>query len=221
MTVTFDRRLAPSTVNGNAIALRSAAVGVFTGFRYDVVRRRVELMPDARALRPTLQYDLIVTGAVRAWDGAPLANPITFRVRPGAVEPARAPAVPSLTREVAPLLADRCARASCHGGDAPAMGLDLSSPERIRATTVRVASRERPATSPDPVTPSDPAWGAMLRVDPGNAVGVGRPEYSYLVYKVLGDGPVVGARMPPEGPALTEPECALIADWIAAGAPAN
>ena len=67
---------------------------------------------------------------------------------------------------------------------------------------------------------SDPAWGALQRVDRGNVAGLGRPEYSYVVYKLLGDGPVVGQRMPPEAP-LTPDEVALVSDWIAGGAPDN
>ena len=55
----------------------------------------------------------------------------------------------------------------------------------------------------------------------GLADGQGRPEYSYLVYKLLGDGPVVGARMPPDGPSLSAEEIARVSDWIAAGAPDN
>jgi hypothetical protein len=70
-------------------------------------------------------------------------------------------------------------------------------------------------------TATDPAWGTLQRVDPGFAAGQGRPEYSYLVYKLLGDGAVVGARMPPEGPPLATEEIARVADWIAAGAPDN
>ena len=52
-------------------------------------------------------------------------------------------------------------------------------------------------------------------------LGLGRPEYSYLVYKLLGDGPIAGARMPPEGEPLTDEEIDRVARWIGAGAPDN
>ncbi len=221
LSVTFDRLLAPSTLSDATVHVRSGALGVFGGFRYDMIRRRVLLIADARAFRPSLQYDLVVTADLRAWDGATLAAPLTLRFAPGAVAASPPRVVPSLAREVAPLLAARCATAGCHGGASPVMGLDLSSTDAILRTALGVPARERPAPSAAAVAPGDPRWGALVRVDPGNAAGQGRPEYSYLVYKVLGDGPVIGARMPPEGPPLTDAEAALIADWIAGGAPSN
>lgn len=221
LSITFNRRLAPSTVHGGNLLVRSGAVGVFTGLRYDVVRRRVDLVPDARSFRRTIAYDLVVTADVRAWDGASLERPLELRFLIGPNAPATAWPAPSLSRDVAPLLASRCATAGCHAGTNAVMGLDLSSPSAIVRTTLRVPSIERPAAGATARSPSDPRWGAMLRVDPGTSAGQGRPEYSYLVYKILGDGPVIGARMPPDGPALTDDECALVADWIALGAPSN
>ncbi len=221
LTLTFNRLLAPSTVNDATVYVRSGALGVFGGFRYDMVRRRVLFVPDMRALRPSLQYDLVVTASLRAWDGAALDNPLTLRFAPGAMVAAPSRALPSLARDVAPLLAARCATAGCHGGAEPVLGLDLSSPDAILRTALRVPARERPAPSSSALAPGDPRWGAMARIDPGNAAGQGLPEYSYLVYKVLGDGPVIGARMPPEGPALTDDETTRVADWIAGGAPSN
>lgn len=221
LSVTFNRLLAPSSVNDATVYVRSGALGVFGGFRYDMVRRRVQFIPDTRALRPSLQYNLVVTADLRAWDGAALANPLTLRFAPGVVVSTPARVVPSLARDVAPLLVARCATAGCHAGADPVMGLDLSSPDAIVRTALRVPARERPAPSASAVAPGDPRWGAMARIDPGNVTGQGLPEYSYLVYKVLGDGPVIGARMPPEGPALTDEETSRIADWIAGGAPSN
>lgn len=186
-----------------------------------MVHRRVLFIADTRALRPSLQYNLALTAGLRAWDGAALENPLTLRFAPGAMVATPPRVIPSLARAVAPLLAARCATAGCHGGAEPVMGLDLSSPDAIVRTALRVPARERPAPSASAVAPGDPRWGAMARIDPGNAAGQGLPEYSYLVYKVLGDGPVIGARMPPEGPALSDEETSLIADWIAGGAPAN
>lgn len=222
LVATFDRLLAPSTVHAGTVVVRSGVLGVFGGVRYDPVRRAVRFVPDARAFRRALQYEFAVTAGVRAWDGGGLAAPLSVRFMPGATEPAPAPPAVSLARDVAPLLAARCATARCHDADAPAMGLDLSSAAALRRTAIRVPARERPAPGPAiSTTAADPAWGALERVDPGFVAGQGRPEYSYLVYKLLGDGPVVGARMPPEGPALPLDDIARVADWIAAGAPDN
>ncbi len=221
LVATFDRLLAPSTVNTGTFVVRSGVVGVFGGVRYDPVRRSVSFLPDARAFRRALQYEFFVAPTVRAWDGARLAAPVTVRFVPGALETVPPAPTVSLARDVAPLLAARCATASCHGGATPVMGLDLSSAAALRRTTIRVTARERPAAGPATTTSADPAWGALDRVDPGFAMGQGRPEYSYLVYKLLGDGPVVGARMPPEGAPLTQDEMARVSDWIAAGAPDN
>lgn len=221
LTLRFNRLLAPSTVNGASVLVRSGPVGVFGGVRYDVVRRRVEFVPDARSFRRTLQYEFVATSALRAWDGAPLENPVTLRFVVGATEPLAPRPAPSLTRDVAPLLAARCATAGCHGGASPSMALDLSSPTALVRTALRVASRERPAPGSTAQSPGDPQWGAMLRIDPGLTPQQGRPEYSYLLYKILGDGPILGARMPPDGAPLTDDERALIADWIALGAPMN
>lgn len=221
LVATFDRLLAPSTVNTGTFLVRSGVVGVFGGVRYDPVRRTVTFVPDARAFRRTLQYEFAVSPMVRAWDGGRLAAPVTIRFVPGATEAVPPAPTVSLARDVAPLLAARCSTANCHGGPAPVMGLDLSSAAAIRRTTIRITARERPAPGPSTTTSADPAWGALARVDPGFTPGLGRPDYSYLIYKMLGDGPVVGARMPPDGTALTRDEIARVADWIAAGAPDN
>lgn len=221
LSITFNRLLAPSTIHGGTVQVTSGAIGVFGGLRYDVIRRRVEFIPDARAFRRTIQYEFAIRGDLRAWDGAPLANPAVIRFVAGdAVTPPARP-TRTLSRDVAPLLAARCATAGCHVGAEPAMGLDLSSAGAIVRTALRVASRERPAPGPAGASPGDPRWGAMLRIDPGVSPQQGRPEYSYLVYKILGDGPVIGARMPPDGPPLSDEESAAVADWIALGAPVN
>lgn len=220
LRASFDRLLAPSTVHTGSVLVRSGAVGVFGGVRYDPVRREVRFTPDPRAFRSALQYEFEVTRTVRAWDGGPLAVPITVRFVPAPMVPVSSVPAPSLARDVAPLLAARCGSVDCHGGPDPVLGLDLSSAAAIRRTALGVPARQRPARARGEVfTAMDPAWGVLARVDPGFVAGQGRPEYSYLVYKLLGDGPIVGLRMPPEGPALSFDEIARVSDWIAAGAP--
>lgn len=221
LTVTFDRLLAPSTVHGGSVQVRSGVIGIFGGLRYDPVRRTVTFVPDARAFRRTLQYEFVVNATVRAWDGAPLVSPVNVRFMPGDTVTVPPRDTPSLAREVAPLLSARCATAGCHRPPSPVMGLDLSSTSGILRSTVGVIARQRPLPAPGGDEYTDPAWAALQRIDRGSIAGLGRPEYSYLVYKILGEGPIVGQRMPPEGDALTPTEQTRISDWIAAGAPDN
>lgn len=219
ITLRFDRLLAPSTVQRATVSLRTGALGVFCGVTYDPVARVVVVQPNPAEMRPGLQYVLRVEPGLLGWDGSALAAPFTVRFVAGPrVSPPSPEPVPSLARDIAPRLAARCGDARCHGGVAPVMGLDLSSASALRATTLRVLARQRPE---GPWVQSAPRWGALPRIDPGVAEGQGRPAMSYLLYKILGDGPIAGARMPPEGDALTDDETTQIARWIAAGAPDN
>ncbi len=194
--------------------LTSGAVSVFVGTTYDPARRRVVLGLNPGDLRPGLEYVLTVTDPLRGWDGAALASPYVVRFRAGDRVTVTPPAAPSLD-EVASIFARRCADGGCHAGPAPAMGLDLSSPLAIRRTAVGAPSVQRPGVSS---ASTDPRWASLLRVDPGVSDGVGRPGYSYLIYKLLGDGPMLGERMPRGAPPLSDDEVALVSDWIAAGA---
>ncbi len=201
------------------MALRTGGLGVYGGVEYDPVRRTVTLRPNSNEVRPGLQYVLTVTDGVRGWDGSALAGPFAMTLRAGPRQSPPGPRqTPSLAREVGPLLAQRCAAATCHGGPSPSMGLDLSTPEALRRTTLLVPARQRPE---GPWVRSAPRWGALPRIDPGVAEGQGRPAMSYLVYKLLGDGPIAGERMPPGPEGLSLEEVDLVARWIAAGAPDN
>ena len=67
----------------------------------------------------------------------------------------------------------------------------------------------------------DPRWSALPRIDPGITSGQGRPEYSYVIYKLLGEGPIWGARMPLGRAPLSDAQTRLVVDWVTAGAPDN
>ncbi len=217
MRFSVDRLLAPSTVQRANVRITSGPFSVYGGVRYDPARREVRFVPNAPDLRMGLRYIFRVSEALRAWDGAPLSTPVELpfvpegRFTPTPTEP------PSLRRTIAPLLATRCATAVCHGGDAPAMGLDLRDADALLRTAVGRVARgtANGRTLPDY---TDPRWGALLIIDPGDAPMQGRPEYSYLIYKLLGDGPVRGGVMPPDA-RLSPEEITTISDWIAAGAP--
>ncbi len=70
-------------------------------------------------------------------------------------------------------------------------------PGRAYAATVNVPSVEMPS---------------LLRVAPGD------PSASYLYRKIVGSG-ITGDRMPQNQPPLSEPQIALVRDWIRRGAP--
>lgn len=111
---------------------------------------------------------------------------------------------------VAALFAARCVT-GCHGGDRPAMGLDLGSAEAVRATAIGVPAVQTGDREAVPIRGL--AGLPIIDALPGG----GRPATSYLVYKMLGDEHVLGEAMPPEG--ATIEEARLVADWILAGAP--
>jgi hypothetical protein len=217
--VRFDRLLAPSSIDRAHLRVSTGGLQAFGGVRYDMLRRELSFYPNPNDLVPALEYAFTVDVGLRGWDGSTLAAPVVVRFRPTVREAVPAAAVPSLRREVAPLLAAQCTGGGCHGGAEPAMGLDLGSGAAIRATALGVMARERGDRAGFEML--DPRWSAMPRIDPGITAGQGRPEYSYLVYKVLGDGPIWGARMPLGRPPLSDDETRLVIDWVTAGAPDN
>jgi hypothetical protein len=217
-----DRLLAPRSASRATVQLVSGAVSIFGRLSYDPARRRVVFFPEPGAMRSGLEYLFVIRPGLAAWDGAALQSPEVRRlvVTNETVVPPAPATRPTLRGEVAPLLTRRCAIESCHRGPDAVMALDLSSAAAIHNTTVGVASRERPPSRRAVTEYSDPRWAGLLRIDPGLEPGRGEPAYSYLLYKLLGDGPIVGQRMPPpEFPPLTAEEIATVADWIARGAP--
>ena len=197
--------------------ITTGGLQVFAGLSYDLADRALLIYPNPGDLRSGLEYVLSVGSAVRGWDGSQLRAPVVVRFRPTVREAVAAAPRPSLRMRVAPLLAARCASsAACHGATDPAMGLDLSSPESVMRTAVGVMAREGGGAVF--LESLDPRWAALPRVDPGFVTGQGRPEFSYLAYKLLGDGPIWGARMPPNGAPLAGEDLRAVLDWITAGA---
>lgn len=212
--VTFDKLLSPSTITHESFRLTSGNLGVFIGLTYDPVHRRVSVGFRPGSLRADLEYVFTVSNPLRGWDGTALSQPYSVRFRVSAPVTLEPPTPPSF-REVSALFARHCINGNCHGGPTPALGLDLSSDTAIRRTLLGVSSIERPG----PVSANtDPHWSSLVRVDTGVVPGLGRPGYSYLVYKLLGDGPIIGERMPRLAQPLSLEELSLISSWIAAGA---
>lgn len=82
----------------------------------------------------------------------------------------------------------------CHGGPAPAEGLDLSTSSKALADLVDVPSSQ---------------CASKARVASGD------PAASYLVNKLTGSGLCSGTRMPKTGSALSAAEIDTVRAWIA------
>lgn len=203
----FDRPLWPRSVNRGTITVQSGELTLTPRLRYDPVQRAVRVELDDASVRRDLEYVLVVRGGISSWDGATASALATLRVR-FTDQATAAERVVSLRRDVAPALAAACASASCHGGAQPVMGLDLSSPEALLRTTVGRPSREWGASS----VGAEFYWGGLALVEPG------APGESFLVYKLIGDGPMRGARMPRGAAPLDAAVLQQVSDWIAAGA---
>lgn len=219
-----DRLLAPRSVARATVGIVSGPSTVFGRVRYDPARRRVAFEYDAESLVPGAEYHLVVRPGLAAWDGATTGETTvrSFLASTDAVPPGIDVNRVSLSRQIAPLLRERCATGGCHSAVRPVMNLDLSSPAAVRNTTVGVVSHEREPWRPESSSATDPQWGSMLRIDAGREPGHGEPAYSYLLYKVLGDGPILGDRMPPPGfEPLAAEDMNALADWIAQGASDN
>ncbi len=207
--VRYDRRLAPTSVHRGTVSLRSGSVAVLLSVRYDPINQEVVARPFRdHPLVAGVEYTLTVDG-VRDLDGVP-AEPAQVRFVTGAGAEGGAPEGQTPWAAVAELFTARCVD-GCHGGTRPAMGLDLSSPEAVRATAIGVPAVQTGGRDEVPRR----GLGGLPIIDA--LPGGGRPATSYLIYKMLGDEHALGAPMPPEG--ATNEELRLVADWILAGAP--
>jgi PKD repeat protein len=95
------------------------------------------------------------------------------------------------------IFSQSCAFSSCHGGAAPAQGLDLSEGAAY-GEIVNAPSNQVPSL--DLIEPSD-------------------PDNSYLYQKVTDDSPISGSRMPRGAAPLSQQLIDLLRDWIERGAP--
>ncbi len=242
-TVRFDRFLRPDT------AIRQSIV-LFTGDRgnlapppsntrpelvpeYDLVERSVRYrLPPGFTLRPRALYTVelpIATDAqpfgFRAFDGAPLGGDralrLSFRTAAGPA-PAAAPlAVPSCDEFLA-LLAP-CASSGCHGSREPSippsMGLALDSWEALARTALGKPAHQTELGATTGQSAQAPArFGVNMPV-----IDEGRPDNSYLMYKLLlspdvyvpraGESCAAGARCEPPEPA----ELLRLAEWFVRG----
>ena len=91
------------------------------------------------------------------------------------------------------------------------MGLDLSSAEGMSRSAIGVLSRQNPSMTGG-IDRTEPQWSGIPRIAPGE------PEQSYMVYKMLGAGPMRGSPMPFNGPLISPIDQLQISRWIRQGA---
>ena len=204
----FDRPLAPRTVSRAVVELRSGPQQRFLSVRYDPVERALVARDFSDVpLEPRVEYELRVEG-VRDLDGLEVA-PFVARFTTGDTLGEPPTFGTTAWSEVAPIFVTRCADEGCHGGASPALGLDLSTAESVRATAIGV-----PSVAGSVGGFGDRGLAGLPRIDV--IAGIGRPDTSRLVYEILRD-PRVGEPMPPDD-ALSDDEVRAIADWILGGA---
>lgn len=209
--VYYDRPLSPRALVGGAVLLRSGDRAISIRVAVDPAAQSLEARPETM-LDPEIDYRLEVAG-LEDLDGF-MGEPTVVHFSTG-LDATPAPEDRASWRDVEEIFAPSdpltpgCR--DCHGGAAPLMGLDLSSAAGVRSTAIGVPAREVAASG---------EAGAMAqglvglpRIEPG------RPDRSYLVYKILGDPHILGARMPFERAPLDPEDIATMVRWIRAGAP--
>lgn len=207
----FDQLLSPRSVVRANFSLRSADLGVNLRLRWEPASKRVSVLFDAADVREDVEYTLVVRETLLSWDGVAAGRVSAFRVRFFAGEVAMARSQISFAREVQPFFAASCAVAGCHSQSDAVMDLDLSSAAGVQRSVVGVISRQNPSMLGGPDR-TEPQWSGMPRVLPGE------PEQSYLLYKLLGDGPLRGSPMPFGGPSVPQDQIEKMSLWIAQGA---
>jgi hypothetical protein len=194
----FDRLLNPLSVTRQTFVLQD----LFGNFlvptpSYDPVARVVRLcMESSAALSPDQMYELTIltpsnamggTGLL-AIDGAtldPSVNPvIEFPVASGAPytgsDACNGAAGVDFCSEVLPIFASKCGTSVCHGGELPAAGLLMTTPQGIQATAIgRVAQGSNTGNASQPAPP-----GVVFGVDVP-IISPGSPGNSWLMYKML------------------------------------
>lgn len=190
----FDRWLLPTTAvrQSASLSTEGTGLGVFLQPDYDVTARVLSFRPDA-PLAPDTAYILQFSNAdndpngfgFRSYDDDSLGRSIRFAFRTTSIGlPAQtgqtAPAAPC-PDVLAALAKAGCASAGCHSGSQPRMGLSLDTQGGLLATAVdQVAHETESGTEPTQHAVSGGRFGVQMPI-----INAGRPENSYLMYKVL------------------------------------
>ena len=189
----------PSTAIRQSFALYS---GVDTNFvpggdvpaltpRYDVIERVVTYeLPAGVTLQPNTHYTTELVVAIyeddfgfRAFDHVPLDETTTLRTSflTSNQLKRRVPQAPDGTCYDAEATLSNCDSDGCHNSTDRRMGMDLSNANGIILTAIGQVAHQT-ETGPKTGTPTqnpDRFGVAMPRIDPG------RPDNSYLIYKLL------------------------------------
>jgi hypothetical protein len=220
MAVELDRRVSPQSVHRGAVQISSGEIFSWLYLYFEPVSSRivVGLYAD-RPLEPFVSYRLLVQDLVD-FDGnvQPERYQVLFRTGSRLEESIPWPSVSWSGIEA--VFKRSCARANCHTGSTPALGLDLSSAKGIQQTAIGVRSNELPMNN----ISAEGARGlfsfsGFQIIDVG--ISNGRPASSYMMYKVLGDSHIVGYAMPPSDsdlPQLERDELEAMSTWILYGA---
>jgi hypothetical protein len=199
----FDRHLLPSTAVRQSIAIQSgndAEIDLLEP-HYDLVER--VLRYTLPGLREAARYSVHLPVpdehqygfGFRAFDQAGLSRtgsaPLAFSFRtqasnqppPSSVEP-----IPTCREALAVFRRGGCSTGLCHGSDGscpdpclPSMGLDLGSREGLIATALGRVARQTDTEGHSGVTLDNPSqFGVGMPI-----LDRGRPDNSYLLYKLL------------------------------------
>lgn len=199
--VTFDGPIAPRTRVSSAYV---ESGGIIYGARIeaDPLTRSLVIVPRL-TLDPDVDWSLNLDG-VRGLDGRELdAHSTRFRTGNFTADTPPAPNVD----EVLAILSARCG--DCHHTSDGVLGMDLTSVEGLRTTTIGVPASETRAIDPTP----GPTLAGLARIEPG------APDQSFLIWKLTSEEEVPGERMPAGGEPLPLEEAEVVRAWIQAGAP--
>ncbi|MCA9547399.1 MAG: hypothetical protein KC613_23510, partial [Myxococcales bacterium] len=107
------------------------------------------------------------------------------------------------TRDLAPIVAERCGFAGCHGGGQPAAGLNLAGPAALDALQARVIPGEPEASRLIQVL--DPTVDAGVQMPPGTPLGAGELALfaAWVAQGAAAEAPV-DCEAPPPAPAAVE-----------------
>lgn len=197
----FSGHLEPSTVAPKVFRLYSGPNGRWITTSYDPVLQELRVWPSP-ALGRKAEWVLELAEGLEGLEGGGVAPGEVTRFRTSEETTGRVPIdPPSYSKQIEPLLGRSCV--SCHSAGSRAAGLVLDSPQAIASTAVSRRST---------------GWPRFDRIESA------RPDWSYLIFKIMGWKGIAGRRMPSSltdvpAQALTEQEQRLLSDWIAVGLP--
>jgi hypothetical protein len=199
--IEFSGHLDPSTVAPRVLRLFSGPNGRWITTSYDPARQELRVWPSP-ALTRKVEWVLELAEGLEGLEGGKVAPGEITRFRTSDETTGLSPIEPpSYSKQIEPLLERSCV--SCHGAGSRAAGLVLDSPQAIASTAVSRRST---------------GWPHFDRIESA------RPDWSYLIFKIIGWKGIAGRRMPSSltdipAQALTQQEQRLLSDWIAVGLP--